>query len=102
MLTSSTWWRLPIIWNARFGQKGMRGRGSGMVATDSKIEALHHDVRFAAESGHCSPISATSACVQKRTCALLPDRDHQSVEVSGNDQPGLAARQREHSAVLVG
>lgn len=32
----------------------------------------------------------------------LPQRDHQSVEVGGNDQPRLAARQRQNCAVLVG
>ena len=32
----------------------------------------------------------------------LPQRNHQSVEVGGDDQSGLAARQRQHCAVLVG
>ena len=34
--------------------------------------------------------------------APLPDRDDEPVEVGGDDQPGLAARQREHRAVLIG
>src|SRR4029077_2089251 len=32
----------------------------------------------------------------------LPQRDDQPVEVGGNNQPDLAARQRQHRAVLVG
>jgi hypothetical protein len=32
----------------------------------------------------------------------LPQRDHQPVEVGGDDQSHLAARQRQHRAVLVG
>jgi hypothetical protein len=32
----------------------------------------------------------------------LPQRDDQSVEVGGNNQPDLAARQSQHRAVLVG
>jgi len=31
----------------------------------------------------------------------LPQRNHQPVEVGGDDQPYLAARQRQHCAVLV-
>src|SRR3954451_5560587 len=34
--------------------------------------------------------------------AALPQRDDQPVEVGGDDQSGLAARQRKHRAVLVG
>jgi len=32
----------------------------------------------------------------------LAQRDHQAVEVGGDDQSRLAARQRQHCAVLVG
>src|SRR5437867_725248 len=37
-------------------------------------------------------------------CGRVPlsDRDDEPVEVGGNDQSGLAARQREHRAVLIG
>ncbi len=37
-----------------------------------------------------------------RVRAPLPQRDYQPVEVGGDDQSGLAARQREHRAVLIG
>ena len=51
-----------------------------------------------------------SVLCQKRTSAVLliaagaplPQRDDQPVEVGGDNQPGLAARQRQHRAVLVG
>ena len=46
-----------------------------------------------------------SAFDPKRTYAKyapLPQRDHQAVEVGGDDQSGLPARQRQHRAILVG
>jgi hypothetical protein len=60
-----------------------------------------------------APLSAWSNSGQKRVrsdCPLsaqsghrpLPQRDDQSVEVGGNNQPDLAARQSQHRAVLVG
>src|SRR5215831_7427562 len=46
--------------------------------------------------GYCSTAASNAAW------ATLPQRDCQPVEVGGDDQSGLAARQREHRAVLIG
>src|SRR6266849_3312082 len=43
-----------------------------------------------------------TAELRRRVRAPLPQRDYQPVEVGGDDQSGLAARQREHRAVLIG
>src|SRR5262245_17701301 len=46
--------------------------------------------------GYCSTAPSNAAR------ATLPQRDCQPVEVGGDDKSGLAARQREHRAVLIG
>src|SRR5262249_20778393 len=73
-----------------------------------------HTLAIQIHFGLCSAI--TSARLRSRMCsfgycstaasnaarATLPQRDCQPVEVGGDDQSGLAARQREHRAVLIG
>jgi hypothetical protein len=58
-------------------------------------------VRFTPESGHEeSPVECLLWV--KSGHRPLPQRDDQPVEVGGNNQPDLAARQRQPRAVLVG
>ena len=74
--------------------------GSAMI--QAGLAALDSADRVSREAATARAIGPRGALYIPPRIAPLPQRDHQSVEVGGDDQSGLTARQLEHCAILVG